>query len=303
VNLCIDPSNSYTIPKPKYSDNCSLGGISYQVSGATVRNATGDDASGMFNPGTSTITWHVIDTSDNESTAQTIVNIGSSSLQGTITTSKSLSQGQDNTVYLGYQPAGSITLTASLVNEVPVSYIWSNGATSPSITVSPSSNTTYSVIMTNSSGCSIQLLKTIQVVDVRCSNKMDKVALCRNGNEICVSANAVPAQLRSGATLGSCMNSKTKGKESLKQSADKEGLSVNVLSNPSPSYFIMNINSNSSTPILLSIISPEGKLLEKRTLANNQSVMVGHDYRPGVYYATVEQGSERVILKLVKLKE
>jgi Domain of unknown function (DUF5122) beta-propeller len=304
TSFCTDPSGTYSIAKPSYSDNCSLAGISYQITGATVRNGTGDDASGVFNPGESTITWLVVDRSGNTTAGVTMVNIGSGSLDGNITTSKVLQNAQDNTVYLGYEPGASITLTASLQGySEATSYQWSNGATTPSITVSPSVTTTYTVTVTNNTGCSIQLSKTIQVVDVRCGNKMDKVALCRNGNQICVSANAVSAQLRSGATLGDCTNTKHNGKENLKQSKAKDGLTVNVLSNPSPSYFIMNINSTSSTPILLSIISSEGKLLEKRIFANNQSVTVGHDYRPGVYYATVEQGSERVILKLVKLKE
>jgi hypothetical protein len=304
VSYCIDPSGSYTIARPRYSDNCSLAGISYRVTGATTRSATGDDASGVFNPGTSTITWLVVDGSGNTTTAETLVNIGSGSLQGSITTLKALEQGDENTVYVGYQPAASITLTAAIQGDnKAASYLWNNGATTPTITVSPLVTTNYSVTVTNSTGCTIQLSRNIQVVDVRCGNKMDKVALCKNGNQVCVSGNAVPAQLRSGASLGDCNNTRHNSKESLKQSTGKYALTVNVLSNPSPSYFILNVDSKLRTPISLRLISPEGKVLEQRTLSNSQSIQIGNDYRPGLYYAIVIQGSESVVVKLVKLKE
>jgi hypothetical protein len=81
TSFCTDPSGSYTIARPRYSDNCSLAGISYQVTGATIRSGTGEDASGVFNPGTSTITWLVVDGSGNTTTGKTLVNIGSGSLQ------------------------------------------------------------------------------------------------------------------------------------------------------------------------------------------------------------------------------
>ena len=44
------------------------------------------------------------------------------------------------------------------------------------------------------------------MLDVRCGNKNDKVLVCHNGHEICISANAVPAHLNGhpGDRLGSC---------------------------------------------------------------------------------------------------
>ncbi len=52
----------------------------------------------------------------------------------------------DNTVPVG----GSVTLTATGAD----SYLWSTGETTESITVSPTENTTYSVVGTNENGCS-----------------------------------------------------------------------------------------------------------------------------------------------------
>ncbi len=42
------------------------------------------------------------------------------------------------------------------------------------------------------------------VCDRSCGNRNDKVRMCRNGNEICVAQNAVPAQLNHGYVLGPC---------------------------------------------------------------------------------------------------
>jgi len=40
--------------------------------------------------------------------------------------------------------------------------------------------------------------------DFPCPNNPDKVLICKNGNELCVSINALEGQLQSGATLGPC---------------------------------------------------------------------------------------------------
>src|ERR1035437_6717743 len=47
--------------------------ITFQITGATIRNGTGNDASGIFNPGVSTITWTVTDACGNTATCTTTV--------------------------------------------------------------------------------------------------------------------------------------------------------------------------------------------------------------------------------------
>jgi hypothetical protein len=65
----------------------------------------------------------------------------------------------------------------------------------------------------------------------------------------------------------------------------------------------VNVDSKLRIPISLRLISPEGKVFEQRTLSNTQSIQIGNGYRPGLYYVIVIQGSENVVVKLVKLKE
>ncbi|WP_207625685.1 beta strand repeat-containing protein [Niastella populi] len=74
--FCIVNSNNYTIPPATASDNCSGAvNITYQITGATTRSGTGDDASGVFNVGVSTITWTATDVCGNISTCTSTVTI------------------------------------------------------------------------------------------------------------------------------------------------------------------------------------------------------------------------------------
>ncbi|WP_143774438.1 Ig-like domain-containing protein, partial [Niastella vici] len=74
--FCEVNSNTYTIPPATASDNCSgTLNITYQITGATTRNGTGTNASGVFNVGVSTITWTVTDACGNTATCTTTVTI------------------------------------------------------------------------------------------------------------------------------------------------------------------------------------------------------------------------------------
>ena len=84
------------------------------------------------------------------------------------------------------------------------SYEWNTGETTRSIRVSPEATTTFSLKVTDANGCSSTEDVTVEVTDVSCGKKGDKIQVCHNGNSICVSPNAVPAFLRKGAKLGSC---------------------------------------------------------------------------------------------------
>ena len=74
-SFCAVTGNQYVIPALSATDNCALGAISYSITGATVRSGTGNNASGTFNPGISTIVWSVSDMNNNVSTCSTSVSI------------------------------------------------------------------------------------------------------------------------------------------------------------------------------------------------------------------------------------
>ncbi|MEJ5268080.1 MAG: gliding motility-associated C-terminal domain-containing protein [Bacteroidales bacterium] len=70
------PGDIYSIPQLSASSNCSgTFSISWSISGATNRSGSGNDASGLFNIGTSVIDWVVTDYCGNVHNCQTTVEI------------------------------------------------------------------------------------------------------------------------------------------------------------------------------------------------------------------------------------
>ncbi|MCK7591764.1 T9SS type A sorting domain-containing protein [Subsaxibacter sp. CAU 1640] len=115
------------------------------------------------------------------------------------------------TVYSGYAPSSSTTLTAvGQFGIAPYTYALSDGQSNNTgvFTVSPTATTTYEVTITDAAGCMSTAETTVVVVDVQCAsgngNNEAKVTICHGGNEICVSPNAVQAHLNHGDALGSC---------------------------------------------------------------------------------------------------
>ncbi|MBC7536834.1 MAG: T9SS type A sorting domain-containing protein, partial [Ferruginibacter sp.] len=73
--FCSVTGNNYTIPVLSATDNCAIAATIYNISGATVRNGNGNNASGVFNVGVSTIVWTVTDINNNVSSCSTTVTI------------------------------------------------------------------------------------------------------------------------------------------------------------------------------------------------------------------------------------
>ena len=124
--------------------------------------------------------------------------------------------GPEKTVYYGYDPMACVTLSPSIGGGIPpFTYSWSTGETAPAITVCPevgpdlANFKEYAVTITDSKGDTGFGKVVVNIVDVRCGNKNDKVLVCKKENTknpviLCVTPGAVPAQLKNGATLGSC---------------------------------------------------------------------------------------------------
>ena len=100
-----------------------------------------------------------------------IVNIGAA---------PSVNLGNDTTVCAG----NSVTIDAGNSGST---YLWSNGATTQSITVSPSSTTIYSVTVTSSAGCSGSDSKTVTVSPALSVNLGNDTTICA-GNSVTIDA-------------------------------------------------------------------------------------------------------------------
>jgi hypothetical protein len=212
-----------------------------------------------------------------------------------------------NTVYLGYAPASTITLVAGSAT-TNLQYAWSNGGAGASITVSPVAGTLYSVTVTDANGCRSSVQKFIQVVDVRCGNKGDKVSVCKSthgnaANEICVSSNAVPAHLSGGAMLGSCTSALTRMSITQKEEKEvKQPFGLSASPNPATQEFQLQIQSgNQVDKAVLIVRDASGRRIEEIRVQPGQSLKIGSNYASGWYYVELLQGNERAVLKLIKL--
>jgi len=103
--------------------------------------------------------------------------------------------------------------------------------------------------------------------------------------------------------LGECVVATTKTAADKLPEIGEAGreLRVQAVPNPSQSVFTLITSGNGGEPLTLRILDAVGRQVElKRNQPATGTMQVGRHYRPGVYYAEVVQGKERVVLKLIK---
>lgn len=224
-----------------------------------------------------------------------------------MTPSTTVANGQTYTIYKGYG-AQSVTLTASAIGGTAgYSYIWSgsgvNGHTTASVSVSPSSTTNYTVTITDANGCTKTVTKTIKVIDVSCGNgNNNKVKVCHNGNEICISASAVPAHLAHGCSIGECDDrgnnckpGETETNEEVKNESNISELasaSIKVYPNPSSGAFILELPAGVRNAHVL-IMDIAGRIIENRTAIGENMIRFNLQHvAQGTYMIHVRSGQE-----------
>jgi hypothetical protein len=204
-----------------------------------------------------------------------------------------------NTVYPAYAPASSLMLQANVSGGTgPYSYNWSNGATTSTVTVSPTATTTYSLTVTDQNGCPGSATKTVNVVDISGGNKGDKIVVCHYGHSLTIAAPALADHLQHGDVLGSCeSNSVTVRSADIRET----DFAIRVLGNPSPNYFDIQIGGKADNNVRLTVYDNMGRVIEtKSSLPSNQTVRLGSFYHSGIYLVEIVQGTQKQTLKLVK---
>ncbi|MBL0884227.1 MAG: T9SS type A sorting domain-containing protein [Chitinophagaceae bacterium] len=83
----------------------------------------------------------------------------------------------------------------------------------------------------------------------------------------------------------------------------EEPFTVQVMGNPSASFFTLKLQSQRQQAIQLRVTDATGRIVDSR--ANNQPnsrVQIGHSYAPGIYFAELMQGSDRKVVQLMKIR-
>jgi len=306
VFLCYDGSENYNIPTATATDNCNIDIITYQITGATTRNGNGLDASGNFNVGTSTITWTVTDNAGNSSTSITTIKINSP-IAATIADVYAVSPGGNaNTIYLGYGPT-SLTLTATPTNgTAPYTYSWSNGNTTASTIINPSSVGThdYTVTISDALGCSITITKQIIVTNILCAD--GKVKICHSNSNhdksLCISANGVSGHLAHGCYLGSCDGKMVSTNKNSAESTEQqiEDFRVAFSPNPTKSEFQLSITGAPTETVFINIFDITGRKIKSLKAKSGQTIKLGNELNSGIYLAEIVQGMNKQTVKLLK---
>ena len=305
--FCFDSKGAYQVPTITATDNCGFVSYSYTITGATSRSGTGNDASGTFNLGSSTINWTVTDGAGKTATCQTTVTVYANPTL-VIPDAYVLPSGVlANTVYIGYSPASSITLQGNgSGGALPYSYAWSNGSTGSSITVSPTSATNYQLTITDANGCQAMASKDIAVMNIT-GSKPHKVRICHTAGErtlsLEVGTGAVADHLLHGDMLGSCPEITTLiTREKLPVSTEgKNSIHIQASPNPSSSYFTVTIVTDHPGKLMLRVIDIAGRIVEQKDgVRAFQSYRLGGNYSPGIYFIEVMDGKEKQVVKIVR---
>jgi hypothetical protein len=207
-----------------------------------------------------------------------------------------------NTVYPAYAPASSLTLTTNVSGgTAPYTYSWSNGSTAATTTVSPTVNTTYSVMVLDQRICPGAASKTVNVVAIAGGKNGDKIVICHKGqNTLTIGASGVADHLGHGDMLGNCTEESITRRDIITEESTND-ISVRVLRNPSLNYFDLQLGSKTGNNFQIKVYDLMGRVIETRSrLQGNQTLRLGSSYKPGIYLVEISQGAEKQILKLIK---
>ena len=176
-------------------------------------------------------------------------------------------------VYLGYgSNCTNISATATGGSNT-ITYAWQPGnRTGATINVCPTTTTIYTVTATDHNGCQATSTVRVEVIDIRCGNKMDKASICHNGNTLCVSPNAVPAHLAHGDKLGTCGATPcSSNNNSLVAPNTNKPTNFTVYPNPAHNEAWVNLTSFEGQAVTLTLTDMLGKILQQTVIPQASS--------------------------------
>jgi hypothetical protein len=217
--------------------------------------------------------------------------------------------GPDKSVVYGYSSMACARLSASALGGAGnFTYRWSNGATGATINVCPTATTSYTVTATDAAGCSATDQVTVNVTNATCGNKNDKVLVCHNGHEICISENAVPAHLAHGDYLGSCDGNANRVGNNTAVNPLENGVTLTASPNPFNHSTIIDFTIPVSGSYTLDIYDLKGMLVKRieAGVAEGKKVysteVDASNMPQGIYLARLVSAGQVKVTKLMLVK-
>ncbi len=338
--------------------NGVINGTSFSPTVTTTYTVTGTDANNCTNTSVRTITVNTLPAVGSTVTNSVICSGATTTLNGTGATTYTWSNGVVNgtsfspTVTTTYTVTGSdannctnTSVKTITVNALPViviasptvicsgqsatltasgadTYSWTTGATSASVTVSPTLTTTYSVVGTSTAGCTGSLTRTVAV------NALPNVTASSNASLICSGQSATITAIggntyswNTGATTSSIVVTPTTQTTYTVQGTDGNGCSktttvtqnvsactgiqslagsndmqMNVYPNPTSGQF--TIESGSSGDLILTNVV--GQVIMNAHIGEGKHTVDISREVSGIYFVRLVHNGKQQILKLVK---
>jgi hypothetical protein len=300
-------------------DNCGIKSISVSPSAFSC---------GQY--GANTVTLTVVDNNGNttvKTATVTVIGVAPNPAIAVSRTDNTYTGLPANTIALGYG-AQSLALTASNSTSVvgASTYQWSPAAglssttiANPVFTPATAGSYTFTVAVTNEFGCQATATITINVIDARCGNKNEKVSVCHatgsSNNpytQICVSANAVQAQLANGGTLGACATPVKQGASFTSSAVQEQG---EAITEPTALKAYPNPFGKRTTIAFTSPVSEQNAVIEVynslgtkvatlykgsiQANVNNQYIFDGSNLTAGTYFVRLTTSTDVQNFRLV----
>jgi subtilase family serine protease len=236
--------------------------------------------------------------------------------------------GDCEVVYFGYTPSQCQTLLVSASGGMtPYTYLWSNGATTQTVSVCPTATTIYTVTVTDHNGYTAKDKITVQVIDIRCGNNNNKVVVCHlppgnpeNLQIICVAPSAVPAHLAHGDYLGICEAVDPCDQEEQSSNifypneniTDENlidmqtqimtdqvtGGEITIFPNPANSFVEIHLP-ETATPYEVMLYDVSGKLLQRQSMESGRQRLSTEELVNGIYLIQIRSSGERMTTTIV----
>ncbi|HEX9151639.1 MAG TPA: T9SS type A sorting domain-containing protein, partial [Flavobacterium sp.] len=141
----------------------------------------------------------------------------------------------------------------------------------------------------------------IKTINVQCGNSGDKVMVCHNGKEICVSSNSVQSHLDHGDKLGSCSTVSMVGKDMSKVLISEGNTAEDVTVYPNPVTTLLNIKvSEVHSGATLELYNSLGMKVQSQALTSTLEVMSLDRLPSGLYFLYITNGNETTVKKIIK---
>ena len=226
-----------------------------------------------------------------------------------------VSAGSCQFVYYGYGSNCTNISASANGGTGSFTYNWNPGNLSgATVNVCPTVTTTYTVTAKDLNGCTATSSVTVEVIDVRCGKKNDKVTICHKGMTLCIDKISVPDHLAHGDYLGTCgttacgivFSSNVANMNEPVSQKPEDGFTFQYLPNPVKDVLTIQLRDITEGVAQFDIIDLAGRVVQH----TQQTVVEGfntisldvHALSSGLYIVRIkDSGNHEGVMKVNKL--